>query len=146
MELKNFSHGVGQNSYHLVWKPKFSWGVFKFPWVKKDCESILREAAERYNLFIYELEVMPDHVHCFVEVPSTMSVSKALNLLKGFSSYKLFLKHKWLRKYFRTGHLWSPGKFFRSVGNVTAEAIKNYIAESNRSQNYQRLISGYSAL
>ncbi|HHE36183.1 MAG TPA: IS200/IS605 family transposase, partial [Candidatus Woesearchaeota archaeon] len=30
------------------------------------------------------------------------------------------------------GHLWSPGKFFRSVGNVTAEAIKNYIAQSNR--------------
>jgi len=146
METTNFSHGVGQNSYHLVWKPKYSWDCFKFEWVKKDCEAILREAVLRYSMTIYEMEVMPDHIHIFVEVPPTMSVSKALNLLKGYSSFKLFQKHKWLRKYFRTGHLWSPGKFFRSVGNVTAEAIKNYIAQSNRLSQSQQLLMRYSAL
>ena len=95
---------------------------------------------------LYELEVMPDHIHCFVEIPPTMSVSKALNLLKGYSSYKLFAKHTWLRRYFRKGHLWSPGKFFRSVGNVTAEAIKNYIACSNRKYPMQQSLTRYSAL
>jgi REP element-mobilizing transposase RayT len=44
----------------------------------------LREAAERYCMKLYELQVMPDHVHCFVGIPHTMSVSNALNLLKGF--------------------------------------------------------------
>jgi putative transposase len=146
MELTNFEHGVGQNSYHLVWKPKYAWDVFKFPWVQKDCVAILNEAALRYNMHIYELEVMQDHVHCFVEIPPTMCVSKALNLLKGFSSYKLFQKHKWLRRYFRKGHFWSPGKFFRSVGNVTAEAIKNYIAQSNRESRQQEFLTRYSAL
>jgi len=146
METTNFAHGVGQNSFHLVWKPKYSWDCFKFPWVRKDCETILREAVLRYDMTLYELEVMPDHVHCFVEVPPTMSVSKALNLLKGYSSYKLFRKHAWLRRYFRKGHFWSPGKFFRSVGNVTAEAIKNYIAESNRSMREQVSLSRYPAL
>lgn len=146
METTNFNHSVGQNSYHLVWKPKYCWDIFKFPWVQKDCEAILNEAALRYKMQIYELEVMPDHVHCFVEIPPTMSISKALNLLKGYSSYKLFQKHKWLRSYFRKGHLWSPGKFFRSVGNVTSEAIKNYIAESNRAQKYQQLLTRYHAL
>lgn len=124
MELTNFSHSVGQNSYHLVWKPKYSWDIFEFPWIKKDCEAILNEAALRYKIQVYELEVMEDHVHIFVEVPPTMSVCNALNLLKGFSSYKLFQKQPWLREYFRKGHLWSPGKFFQSVGNVTAEAMK----------------------
>lgn len=94
MELSNFSHGIGQNSYHLVWKLKHSLDCFKFPWVKQDCEAILREAAKKYGITIFELEVMPDHVHCFVEIPSAMFVCKALMLLKGFSAYKLFRKHK----------------------------------------------------
>ena len=130
MDLNNFNHSVGQNSFHLVWKPKYCWDIFKFPWVQKDCEAILREAALRYKLEIYELEVMPDHIHCFVEIPPTMSVSKALNLLKGYSAFKLFRKHPWMRSYFRKGHLWSPGKFFRSVGNVNFETIQHYIKES----------------
>jgi putative transposase len=146
MEITNFSHSVGQNSFHLVWKPKYSWDVFKFPWVRNDCEAIIREAALRYKLEIYELEVMPDHVHLFVEIPPTMSVCQALNLVKGYSSFKLFRKHTWLRRYFRKGHLWSPGKFFRSVGNVTAEAIKNYIAESNRGSRQQAILTGYHGL
>jgi len=146
MEITNFQHGVGQNSYHLVWKPKYCWDVFKFPWVKQDCVAILREAALRYSMTIYELEVMPDHVHCFVEIPPTMSVCKALMLLKGYSAYKLFAKHKWLRSYFRKGHFWSPGKFFRSVGNVTAEAIQNYINQSNRNISAQNKLTRYSAL
>jgi putative transposase len=146
METTNFSHGVGQNSYHLVWKPKYCWDCFKFKSVKKDCEAILSEAVLRYGMTTYEMEIMPDHIHLFVEVPPTMSVSEALNKLKGYSSYKLFRKHTWLRRYFRTGHLWSPGKFFRSVGNVTAEAIKNYIAQSNRLSQSQQLLMRYSAL
>jgi putative transposase len=146
MKENKFNHGVGQNSYHLVWKPKYSWDCFKFPWVKKDCEAIINEAVLRYKLKLYELEVMPDHVHVFVEIPPTMSVSKALNLIKGYSSFKLFRKHPWLRNYFRKGHLWSPGKFFRSVGNVTAEGIKNYIAESNRNSRNQEFLTRYPAL
>src|SRR3989338_839029 len=146
METTNFAHGVGQNSFHLVWKPKYAGDCFKFPWVKRDCDAFIKEAILRHGMTLYELEVMPDHVHCFVEIPPTMSVSKALNLLKGYSAYKLFAKHKWLRGYFRKGHLWSPGKFFRSVGNVTAEAIKNYIAQTNRESYYQKTLTRYSAL
>jgi len=146
MDIKKFAHSVGQNSYHLVWKPKYCWDCFKFPWVKQDCETILNEAIKRYGFKLYELEVMPDHVHVFVEIPPTMSVSKALNLLKGFSAYKIFRKHPWLRTYFRKGHLWSPGKFFRSVGSVTSEAIKHYISCSNRASRQQELLTRYSVL
>ena len=128
--LTNFNHGVGQNAYHLVWKPKYSKDPFKFDLVRQHCEQFLNEIAQNYNFDIYELQVMPDHVHLFVEIPPTMSVSKALQLFKGISSYKLFRQHPWLRNHFRTGHFWSPGKFFRSVGNVTADVIQHYIAES----------------
>ena len=130
--LNNFNHGVGQNAYHLVWKPKYAKDPFKFEIVRKHCEKFLREIALKYHFEIYELQVMPDHVHLFVEIPPTMSVSKALQLFKGISSFKLFRQHPWLRAHFRKGNFWSPGKFFRSVGNVTAEVIQHYIAYSQK--------------
>ena len=71
IEITNFAHGVGQNSFHLVWKPKYAWDCFKFPGVKADSEVILKEAISRYGMQLYELEVMLDHVHCFVKVPPT---------------------------------------------------------------------------
>ena len=138
--LKHLSHSVGQNSFHLIWKPKWCWDPFKFKPVEYTANVAIRNAAFRHGMRIIELEVMPDHVHCFVDLPPTMSVSRALQLLKGYSSYVLFKQYPWLRKYFRTGHLWSPGKFFRSVGSVTAEAIKKYIAESNRGSRNQTIL------
>ena len=108
----------------------------KFEPVLKVCEAAIKNVAKRKTMQIFELEVMPDHVHIFVDIPSTMSVSKALQLLKGFSAKKMFEHHPWLRKHFRTGHLWSLGKFFRSVGNVSAEAIRNYIIGSNRATKF----------
>jgi len=89
---------------------------------------------------------MPDHVHLFAEVPPTMCISKALQLFKGISSYKLFKKHPWLRRHFRKGHFWSPGKFFRSVGNVTAETIQHYISQSQGAWNFcqQKNLSSFA--
>lgn len=136
--LNKFKHGVGQNCYHLVWKPKYCKDPFKFQIVRDHCEQFLREIAETYHCEIYELQVEPDHVHMFVNIPPNMSVSKALQLFKGGSSYKLFRQHPWLRKHFKTGHFWSPGKFFRSVGNVTAEVIAAYINDSHHGWNYQQ--------
>ena len=144
--LTSFAHAVGQNAFHLVWKPKWCWDPFKFLRVREDCDRFLRTAARKNGMHVYELQVMPDHVHMFVEIPPTLCISKALQLLKGYSAYALLRTHPWLRRYFRTGHLWSPGKFFRSVGNVTAETIKHYIAESNRGRLHQRLLTRYPAL
>jgi len=65
--LNNFCDGVGQNAYHLVWKPKYARDPFKFDLVRKDCEQFLREIAEQYKFEIYELVIEPDHIHMFVE-------------------------------------------------------------------------------
>lgn len=130
MNLQSFSHALGQNAFHFVWKPKYAMDPFKFYGVRVDCERFLREVAERWSFSIYELHIAPDHVHLFVEVPHTMSVSRALQLFKGYSAFKLLRKHPWLRRYFQKGHFWSPGKFFRSVGNTTMDAVQHYISQS----------------
>ena len=129
--LTHYPHSVGQNAFHLVWKPKYAKDPFKFKVVREHCEQFLREIAETHKIEVFELQVQPDHVHMFAGLPPTMSVSKAIQLLKGGSSYKLFRQHPWLRRHFRKGHFWSPGKFFRSVGNVTADVIQAYINDSH---------------
>ncbi|MEE9116568.1 MAG: hypothetical protein V3U09_06700, partial [Thermoplasmata archaeon] len=43
-----------------------------------------------------------------------------------------------LRAMFKRGHLWSRGKFFRSVGELTADAIEHYILESRSGQRRPR--------
>ena len=80
--LKHTKHAVGQNAYHLVWKPKYSLDLFKSTHYRKVCEGALRQVAINYDYKIYEMQVMPDHVHLFVECPKTISVSKTLQLFK----------------------------------------------------------------
>tara|TARA_B100000315_G_C14351768_1_gene484338 strand:+ start:321 stop:764 length:444 start_codon:yes stop_codon:yes gene_type:complete len=136
--LNHFSHSVGQNCFHFVWKPKYAMDPMKFYGVRCDVKRFLREVCERNNFTIFEMDIQPDHVHLFCDIPHTMSVSKALQLLKGYSSYALLKKHPWLRRYFRKGHFWSPGKFFRSVGNVTADVIQHYIACSQGTYDFSQ--------
>ena len=125
--LKHNKHSVGQNAYHLVWKTKFSTQTFNSNSYRKVCEGAIRLVATQYGITMIEFKVMPDHVHLFVDIPQTMSVAKALQLFKGISSRILRRNFSFLRQH---EHLWSPGKFFRSIGNVTADVVENYIKYS----------------
>jgi putative transposase len=70
---------------------------------------------------------MPDHVHVIVSIPSTLSVSKAFNLLKGASSHELFERQPKFRLRYPRGEPWSSGKFYRSVGDVDIKTVRNYV-------------------
>jgi putative transposase len=132
-ELKSNAHSFGQNCYHLIWSPKYRIPMLK-PWrINKVCDGVLRMIATQNGMFIHEMQVMPDHIHCFVEIPPTLSVSKALQILKGKSSRILRRNFRFLRKF---DHLWSQGKFYRSVGSVTKEVVQHYIAKSQGNYDY----------
>ena len=76
---------------------------------------------------------MSNHVHLFVSIPSTLSVSEVVKYFKGISSRKMFLAFPWLRIYeagkerFWGEHFWSRGYFYRSVGSTTDKAVEFYI-------------------
>jgi len=73
-----------------------------------------------------------DHIHLFLEFHPTDTLSGVIKQLKGESAVLLFRLHPELRKKLWNGNLWSAGKFYRSVGNVTADTIKHYITESQQ--------------
>ena len=127
LELKYFSHKVGVNVHHLEWCTKYRYEMFKQDKYKNLCKEILEETAERHRIIIRELFVMPEHIHTSIEVPPSMSQSKALQLLKGNLSYQLFRKQPKFRLRYPRGHFFSPGAFASSVGYNTVEVVDSYV-------------------
>ena len=101
---------------------------------KKLCEDILHEVAQRHNIGIIELSVMSDHIHIVVQLPPTMSVSQALHFLKGASSYELFRRQPLFRYRYSRGSFWSPGKFYRSVGDADTATVLEYVKNQRLQQ------------
>jgi putative transposase len=134
MDLVSGSHSISQNLYHLEWCPKYRYSMFRGKGNKKLCEDILYEVAERHNIGIVELSVMPDHIHVVVQLSPTMSVSKALHLLKGASSYELFKRQPLFRYRYSHGSFWIAGKFYRSVGDADATTVLEYVKNQRLQQ------------
>ena len=68
-----------------------------------------------------------DHVHMFLSIPPSLSVSRAVQYLKGRSSHKLLAEFASLRKRYWGQHLWARGNWVTSSGNVTDEVWMEYI-------------------
>jgi putative transposase len=71
-----------------------------------------------------------------------MSISKAFHLLKGASSRELFKQKPTFRCRYSKGHFWSPGKFYRTVGDADAETVINYVRQH---QLKQTTLNGFSS-
>jgi putative transposase len=108
--------------------------MFKQEENKKLCEEVLHEVAKRHKIKITELCIMSDHIHTVVGIPPTMSVSKALQLLKGASSHELLKRKPHFRCRYPKGHFWSPGKFYRSIGDTDADTVIQYVRDQRLQQ------------
>ena len=128
------SHSVGKNTWHMEWCTKYRYEMMRKLENRNIVAACIRQAAHRHGINILVLEVMPEHVHCVVELPHTASVDRAANLLKGYSSWKIFqVKEKFLLRYPRR-HFWSRGYMARTVGLDEEKAIwyvKNQQAHHN---------------
>jgi putative transposase len=121
-------HGVGYNQHHLEWCPKYRHDAMQTVQIAEEMRQILLQIASDKGIIVHKLVVDSDHVHLFVSLPLWMSVSLALQYLKGISAYKIFRSHPEFREeLFRKGSFWSPGHFSRSVSNVTAATVERYI-------------------
>ena len=96
----------------------------------KDVDSrfreILQEICDEHALIIVALEVMPDHVHLFLNALPAMSPSDIMAKVKGVTSRKLRQEFTHLR---HLPSLWTRSFFCSTAGNVSSETIQRYIAE-----------------
>ena len=71
--------------------------------------------------------VRPRSTRLLIGIPPQLSVSKAVQFLKGKSSHRLLTEYAALRKRYWDQHLWARGYWVASSGNVTDEVWKEYI-------------------
>ncbi|CAO3459401.1 IS200/IS605 family transposase [Azospirillum largimobile] len=110
--------------YHIIWCPKYRRPVLTPP-IDDRLREVLGEVASEYDMTFHALEVMPDHVHVFVEADPTLGVAEIVNRLKGKSSRVLRDEFPALRS--RLPTLWSRSYFAATVGSVSEETIRRYI-------------------
>ena len=87
------------------------------------------ECAKLNKWFIHELEILPDHVHILLQLPTNISVAKAVQYLKGGSSRVLRQEHPELEEFLWGDSLWQDGYFVESVGRIDEKSIRRYIQE-----------------
>ena len=76
---------------------------------------------------MYAGSINRDHMHMLVGIPAQISVSRAVQYLKGKSSHRLLSEYKQLKKRYWGQHLWSRGYWVVTSDNVTDEVWKEYI-------------------
>lgn len=110
--------------HHIVWCPKYRRPVLTPP-VDGRLKELLAEIAAEHGMTIHAVEVMPDHVHLFVESDPTLCVAEIVNRFKGRTSRVLRQEFPSLRS--RLPTLWSRSYFAATVGAVSEATIRRYI-------------------
>ena len=125
--LKNYSHKVGLNFWHIEFATKYRYKMFGKFKQKNLVEASIRKVTTKHKIKIYTLYVMPEHVHMLVTLPHNITDSKALMLLKGGSAYTFFKNHPKSRLRLPQGHLWSAGGCAITVGYNEFATVEKYI-------------------
>ena len=100
--------------FHLVWVPKYRRRVLEGD-IARRAEELFRQACEVNGWGLHELSVQPDHVHLLLQIPPRISVSKAVNLLKGGSSRVLRQEFPNLEEFLWGKSFWCDGFFAESM-------------------------------
>ena len=115
--------------YHIIWCPKFRFAVLKGD-VESKLKEILQQICEKYHYQIKALEVMPDHIHIFVDCPQTVAPCDIARTLKRISAIQMFRAFPSLKRFYaRCGVLWSSGYFISTVGHISESTVIRYIEE-----------------
>jgi len=116
-----------RNLYHLVFVSKCRYRVFRNEFTKKVCVDSFHEVEQKYGLKVEELEFQEDHVHLMVHIPAKLSVSFAVQLLKGVSARRIFDASPKLKLRYPRGSFWSRFKYYGTVGPMTIDTVRKYI-------------------
>lgn len=121
------SHAVHDIKYHVIWGTKYRYKILKGP-IAIRARELIRQGCEARGIIIMQGSVGKDHIHLLLSCPPSLAPSKILQYLKGRSSRLLQDEFPELKKRYWGQHLWARGYFCATVGTVTEEIIRNYIA------------------
>ena len=128
-ELIRGSHSVGESNFHMVFTVAYRRKIFKSKRVLDQTRQYMLSKAVEMRINVAAMDFGPDHVHLFVTNCRRYSVEDLAHDLKGFVS-KMMRENcfMWIRAWLWGKKFWTRGYFYRSVGSVTAETVKFYVA------------------
>ena len=80
-----------------------------------------------WDFVVVDQEIMPDHVHLFINSHPKHAPSDLVKVLKGITAKKVFEKFPNIKSQMWRGHLWNPSFYIGTCGDTTRDAIERYI-------------------
>lgn len=127
MDYRYGSHTVYKIEYHFVWVTTYRYKVLQGD-VGQRVRELVRQTCEAFEIRILKGVVSKDHVHILVSVPPELAPSELMRRIKGRTSSKLLEEFPALKKRYWGRHCWARGYFCATVGEVSEEMIKEYLA------------------
>ena len=115
-------------NYHFVFCPRYRRKVLVGD-VEKRLKEILPGICQEIGVSIVALEVMPDHIHIFLNALPSISPSDIMAKVKGVTSKTLRQEFKHLQ---HLSSLWTRSFFCSTAGNVSSETVQRYIEEQKK--------------
>ncbi|MCV7122095.1 IS200/IS605 family transposase [Mycobacterium lacus] len=116
--------GVCWLRLHLVWYPKYRRRVLG-GWVARRLDERIVQIADEHGWQIVAHEVMPDHMHLFVQVGPSDSPAAVVRAFNGRTARVVRAEFPYVR--WLATVLWSPSYFAASVGYVSKTTVRGYI-------------------
>lgn len=130
--MNEYTHKNGivyKNQFHIIFATKYRKPVLTDN-VEKRLKEIFYEEAIRMDVEIKALEIMPDHVHMFIEFDPRLMLHKVIKQFKGKSSHILREEFPFLKSSMPS--LWTRSYFSCSVGHISEDTIIKYIENQKR--------------
>lgn len=124
IEYKSNKNVIYSCKYHVIFCPKYRRNVL-INGVDDRLKAIIKEVCDKHKVELFEIEVMPDHVHILIEVDPQLGVHLIIKRIKGLSSRTLRKEFKWLCS--RLPCLWTNSYFVSTVGGAPMQVIKQYV-------------------
>lgn len=91
------------------------------------------KACEINGWWIHEVAINPDHVHIFIQINPTDTLSRVVQQLKGGSSIVIRKEFPGLEEFLWGDSFWADGYFAETSGKISEKRIIQYIIEQNKS-------------
>ena len=127
MDYRYGSHTVYKIEYHFVWSTKYRYEMLSGE-IGLRVRDLVRQTCQALEIEILKGVVSKDHIHILVSAPPQLAPSEIMRKIKGRSSSKLFNEYPHLKKRYWGRHFWARGYFCATVGDMTEEMIKEYLA------------------
>ena len=112
--------------YHFVWCPKYRRKVL-VEQIAIRLDELIKQKAEQLKCKIIALEIMPDHVHLFIQGKPKLSPNSLIGQIKGYTSR--ILRHEFKELKSKLPTLWTRSYFVSTHGHISDSLIQKYIEE-----------------